>query len=261
MKLSRRAIVLFVFGGSTTLFVQGQEPPPPIQFDAVSLKLDATADPSLLVQTSKKIIRPAYHSFRYTPGRVTCSLPLISMIAEAYEVEFWRVSGPKWIYDGVYQLVATMPADASRDTARLMLRTALSDRFGLTFHWVNQSTPVYELVLGSNGSSKLIAATVDAKSKRQALNGYFSGAESLDDFAKWLYNSSDLPVINNTGLPGAYKIELKWAPEKEEGAPSGFKDVALFSAIEDHLGIKLRRTKVEMKVFVIDQVDRPPKEN
>ena len=196
-------------------------------FDVVSVKKDAAADTGELVQLKKKVIRPAYHPFRYTPGRLTCSLPLITIIREAYAVEFWQISGPKWLYDGVYDIEAKMPPDTAKETARLMLRTMLAERFGLKFHWENRSLPVYLLEAGKKGT-QLTEATDAGKVRKNLDQGHLSGILSMDAFVTLLYDRSDLPVVDRTGLKGVYNIELRWNPEIADGPRGqgqGFKSL------------------------------------
>ncbi len=105
-------------------------------FDAASIRI-SQADTNELVQTEKGIRRPAYHPFRYTPGRVTCTLPLISIIAQAYGLKIWQIAGPPWLYDGAYEIAAIMPAETTRGQALTMLRSLLADRFEMTAHREN----------------------------------------------------------------------------------------------------------------------------
>jgi len=237
-----------------------QPAPAAVSFDVVSVKMNIDADTNEIIESKKKAIRPAYQEFRYTPGRVTCSLPLISIIREAYSIETWKISGPKWLYDGVYDLVATMPPGTPRETARLMLRTMLAERFALKFHWGNEEIPVYLLVVGKRGA-KLAEASNVAKVQKSVQRGYFSGTTSMAAFAAWIYDNSDLPVVDKTGLQGNYDVELKWTPEFADLPGERFKDGGLFSAIEEQLGLKLNLSKSLMTVLAIDNVRKVPAEN
>lgn len=94
-------------------------------FDAVSVKDVGSILPMSFTQP-----------FRYAPGRVTCSLPLRSIVAEAFAVRQWQIYGPGWLADPeFYQIAAIMPVDTNREQAQLMLRMMLVERFGLRFHY------------------------------------------------------------------------------------------------------------------------------
>ena len=230
-------------------------------FDVVSVKLDRQADTNELVATKKGMVRPAYQKLRITPGRLTCHLPLISILAEAYSVKFWQVSGPDWLYDGVYDITASMPGNTTRDNAMLMLRTMLAERFGLKAHWDRKDMPTYALVVNKNGA-RLQETAAGSKSSRVSLPGKFTAQGlSMTALATWLTNNSDRPVIDQTGLTGAYDVVLSWTSEFDDPSAMNGADRGLFAAVESQLGLKLARSKTPLDVLAIDHVLRVPVEN
>jgi uncharacterized protein (TIGR03435 family) len=252
----RAALLLVVFAGSCL----GQTDSPPPAFDVVSVKLDRHADTNELVTTKKAVVRPAYQKFRFTPGRVTCSLPLISIVAEAYSVKFWQVSGPDWLYDGVYDITASMPGNTPKETALLMLRSMLAERFGLKAHWDRKDMPTYALVV-NKGGPRLKDSAAGGKSSRVSLPGKFTAQGlSMTALATWLTSNSDLPVIDRTGLTGMYDVALSWTQEYDDLAVSS-ADRGLFSAVESQLGLKIERSKSLLEVLSIEHVLRVPVEN
>ena len=73
-----------------------------------------------------------------------------------------------------------------------------------------------------------------------------------------------MPVVDQTGLTGAYNFNLDWTPAvgAAAGASSDAPAVpALFEAVEAQLGLKLENRKLPLPVIVIDRVDRAPTEN
>ena len=231
-----------------------------VAFDVVSVKV-SQADTGVVVQTDRGFVRVAYHPFRYTPGHVTCTLPLISFLLEAYSVKLWQVSGPQWLYDGVYDMAATMPADTSREQARLMLQTMLRERFGLQIHREDREIPIYALGVGKTGSKLTEAAVPDAR-KIVAKAGQMTASNlSTQGLADWLTGSSDRPVIDMTGLQGAFSFEINWMPEYADPTDMKSSDLGLFSAIQAQLGLRLNPTKNTYSVVVVDNVRREPGEN
>lgn len=194
-----------------------------VAFDVVSVKLNRDADTSELVQTKTAIVRPAYHPLKYTPGRVACSLPLISLIREAYSVEYWQIEGPQWLYDGVYDVVALLPASTTRETARLMFRTMLADRFGLRVHWSSKELPVYELVAGNKPPKLKPSDIAETREKIVQPGHLLAKIMSLNELADWLRNMSDRPVFNKTALDGPYDFELKRVPEYADPPPCQYE--------------------------------------
>lgn len=81
----------------------------------------------------------------------------------------------------------------------------------------------------------------------------------------------DHPVIDLTGLTGAYDFSVTWSPVTRYGvaaasgdssqvsdvatAPSG--DLTFFDALKKQIGLKLQKQKHEVPVLVIDFAQRP----
>jgi uncharacterized protein (TIGR03435 family) len=73
-------------------------------------------------------------------------------------------------------------------------------------------------------------------------------------------------VIDRTGLPGSYDIELTFDPssaaQAPPGAPLGPPPVddtkpSIFTALQEQLGLRLESTRGPVDVLVIDQAQRP----
>ena len=78
---------------------------------------------------------------------------------------------------------------------------------------------------------------------------------SMDRLAQALARQMDLPVVNRTGLDGAYNFTLQWTPESAEAkADAG---PSIFTAIQEQLGLRLRAEKTAVPVLVIDRAERP----
>ena len=60
------------------------------------------------------------------------------------------------------------------------------------------------------------------------------------------------PVIDKTGLEGAYDCEMNWSQTDSDGANESF-----FSAVQEHLGLRLQPSKGQVEVLVIDSISRP----
>ena len=73
-----------------------------------------------------------------------------------------------------------------------------------------------------------------------------------------------MPVVDQTGLPGAYNFKLDWTPAVRAAArafPDAPEGRTLFEAVEAQLGLKLEEQKHPIPVLVIDKVNRTPSEN
>jgi uncharacterized protein (TIGR03435 family) len=243
--------------------------PTPTEFDVADIK------PS----------RPgADENFNVSNGRIQAqSILLKDMIAFAYDVEEDWVKGEKWIDTDRYDIAAKTAPTASADTLRTMLRALLEDRFRLKVHKEPQPVTVYAL---SAARPKLKEA--DPASRSTCKAGAADGARTytcvnttMEQLAKALPNVAggylDHPVVDLTGLIGAYDFTLSWTPRGRlmgggRGAPAqpasdtlspadrpvGF---TIFEAVDRQLGLKLTSQKHPMPVVVIDHIERKPAEN
>jgi uncharacterized protein (TIGR03435 family) len=79
---------------------------------------------------------------------------------------------------------------------------------------------------------------------------------SMADFAAWLKSPLAVgkTVEDRTGLSGDYDFTLTWSPMKLEGTGD---HPAIFTALREQLGLKLRAAKVRADAFAIEQAERP----
>jgi uncharacterized protein (TIGR03435 family) len=80
-------------------------------------------------------------------------LPLIDLIAIAYNVKVYQISGPDWINGQRFDIVAKKPDGASIDDAPRMLQALLEDRFKLAVHRETKDQQVLALVVAKGGSN------------------------------------------------------------------------------------------------------------
>jgi uncharacterized protein (TIGR03435 family) len=85
-------------------------------------------------------------------------MTLKALIANAYTLKPYQISGPEWLGTEHFDIAAKLPEGASKDDAPKMLEALLEDRFKLAAHRDTQEHPVLGLVVGKNGP-KLKEAT------------------------------------------------------------------------------------------------------
>jgi len=73
------------------------------------------------------------------------------LISTAYKVKPYQISGPDWIANQHFDIVAKIPEGASKDDAPQMLQALLEDRFKLVVHRESKEHPVLALVVGKGG--------------------------------------------------------------------------------------------------------------
>ena len=81
------------------------------------------------------------------------------------------------------------------------------------------------------------------------------------------WGTLDRPVLDQTGLRGAYDFSITWVPgpwnsqqpaappEGMASAPTG--EISFFEAMEKQLGLKLTKQNLPYPALVVDSVERP----
>jgi len=188
------------------------------------------------------------------------------LIERAYAAKPFQVTGPGWMADLRFDVVAKYPANTNKNDHPLMLRTLLEDRFKLAVHHETKDMPGYALVVAkggfklkpveSNGSS----GTTSGNSGRvRTLTAKKSSMAVLaDDVARSLGEM----VVDKTGIEGVYDFELRFTTDDLSSNASdmdGFP--SLFTALMDTLGLRLQPEKVPVDIIVIDHLERIPTDN
>lgn len=88
---------------------------------------------------------------------------LVDLIHTAYRVNANQVQGPEWMKSEKFDVVAKLPAGASREQAPEMLQALLAERFKLAAHRATQVLPAYALVMRKGER----AAALDGRGARQ----------------------------------------------------------------------------------------------
>jgi uncharacterized protein (TIGR03435 family) len=78
-------------------------------------------------------------------------MSLKELIANAYGVKGYEVTGPAWLGSERFDIQAKMPDGAQKDDAPAMLRALLEERFRLTAHKGKQEQTVLALLVGKDG--------------------------------------------------------------------------------------------------------------
>ena len=78
-------------------------------------------------------------------------MSLKSLIVYAYRVKPYQVSGPDWLEQERFDIVAKYPEGATKADAPRMLQSLLEERFGLKVHKSTEERPVLGLVEGRGG--------------------------------------------------------------------------------------------------------------
>ncbi len=239
--------------------VSGQESVRP-QFEAASVK-PASSDCSTDIgrmSAARASIGATAESARL---RFTCAT-LGSLISFAYDLSggVKIEGGPKWLEanDTQFEVNATAGSVVTLAQRKLMLQALLADRFQLRAHRERPVRPVFALVVAKSGPKlhEVAPGTELHGQIRFGMSGKtmsWTGVKApISEVIAWLRSSvPERPVIDATGLTGAYDFKLEWLPEPDQPT------AALFSALEQELGLRLEARTAPVEVLVVDRAEKP----
>jgi uncharacterized protein (TIGR03435 family) len=208
---------------------------------------------------------------RYELRRAT----MLDLIKTAYEVDGDTVTGgPGWLELDRFDVIAKAPANAPPATVKLMLQALLADRFQLAVHKDTRPMAGFVLALG-RGKPKMKPADGSGDTgcqEQRRPTGLGEGVpprlvacrnmtmEALAPALRGLdggYLTG--PVLNQTGLMGAWDFDLTW--NQKRPVLAGDDGITIFDAVDKQLGLKLEPQKVPMPVLVLDHVNEKPTAN
>jgi uncharacterized protein (TIGR03435 family) len=226
------------------------------------------------------------------PGMVDYkNVSLRSVIATAYEMKEYQISGPDWLDTERFDIVAKTPPNTPKGQIPLMLQNLLAERFKLIAHREQKVMPVYAMVVGKNGFKlKPVEGEPDGRMRMtiSPRGRQMSGPTTLTALAGGLSQMMDRPVVDLTELKGTYNIDLEWVPDEREGGvlskmrimaaqagggggggggeaahaeasePNG---LSLFGALQEKLGLRLESRKSPVDILVVDSAEKVPTEN
>ena len=261
--------LLAVFRG---IVVFGQTPP-----DSRSMTFE-TASVKPVIWHSQRPIRIEDNAhFELRPAAMSALIKL------AYGVRTEQLSGPEWIKQTYFDVVATMPKNATTADIPTMLQQLLKTRFHLIAHREFRPTPAYAITIGKEGP-KLTPCEIKEEAPPLTVEERLGGVHALapgecpvnrvhtrDDtsmvveantlafLANALRDGSDRPVVDRTGLTGNFAIGFECLQAKGvEGDPSGLPTL---TAALRKLGLNLDARREDLEYLVIDGLDKIPTSN
>ena len=151
-----------------------------------------------------------------------------------------------------------------------MVQKVLADRFKMAVHWEPRETPVYHLVVAKNGLKMQKASESDEGTGiKITFNGRLMGTalaapdarptkgRTMPELAFTLSAfTSGQPVIDETGIEGAYKVTLAFSYALPGGQPLS-DDPDVYTAVQQQLGLKLEPAKEQVQMLVVDHMEKP----
>ncbi len=170
------------------------------------------------------------------PGRMTFShVTVARLVTQAFDIYPFQLSCPDWFNTEQFDIIAKVPAGATKEQIPRMLQNLLADRFQLKVHQETRVMLILELTVAKGGPKLKAAAEVPAH------DDWVSGEPSVDKSgfpvippgkanmlvvegkARWQTPNAEMeqlarmlagelgkPVADHTGLQGRYNFSLYW---------------------------------------------------
>jgi uncharacterized protein (TIGR03435 family) len=231
-------------------------------------------------------------SFNRTPGQLTVTDGdfewLIQMAYQTRQVDLSRV--PDSLRSERFDIIGKAANKISGDEYWEMLQVLLEDRFKLAYHRDAREARFFALVVDQKVSAKR-GADLGPKLTRSPnadcpvnpdgrnfcgvspVPGRMIGQRvTMARIARELSPFAGGPVLDETGLAGAFDFGLTWTPDPGLSNGDGDKPGAtgkpgltpsgpsFLAAIQQQLGLKLEAKKGPIEILVIDRAE-PPSEN
>ena len=177
----------------------------------------------------------------------------------AYHVQDSQIVGPGWIRSDHFDITAKTDGPVSAELMKPMMKNLLAERFHLSFTPESRQLKAYALVR-TRGGAKLKPATADADSRIQnSATGFIARSTTLKEFADYIADPMQSPVVDETGLAGKYDFSVDFTPYLPPDADTVRPNVisVMMTALEGELGLKLEPRKLSVNVLVINRIEKP----
>jgi uncharacterized protein (TIGR03435 family) len=268
--MRRRLVVLTLVGSGIVASAQAPT------YDVVSIRHDPDARCCL----NNRSERPG-GGFALSQGTIAV------LIGLAYAMNSQDIVGlPDWATSEAYDVTATADRpDLTMDDRRAMKQALLADRFSFRAHVETRVEEGFALVTarddGRLGPGAVphdvdcVAVTNAARAARLA--GEPPPAESFDTGCNMSVTRSGLggampmslladllatvvqrPVVDKTNIEGTFRVKLSFDQQATRRADAPPSDLpSIFVALPEQLGLRLEPARVEVRVLVVDQIERP----
>lgn len=211
----------------------------------------------------------------------SCSVYLLVMMA--WDAKAYQISGAVPLDKDLYDVIANVPAGATKEEFRVMLQHLLQERLGLRFHIEQRMITGYDLVVArsgfrlKDGEPNKIPGDGDPDfqfhpnvstfaAKNSISGGYYlthlvAQREPISEILQLLADLNT-PVADRTGLTGKYSFTLEFTKDIPGATPDAPPPApSVFTAIQKELGLQLVAQKLPIDVVVVESFNKTPSEN
>jgi uncharacterized protein (TIGR03435 family) len=162
--------------------------------------------------------------------------------------------------DATDAAIHKLSTDEGKLKKQQMVQMLLAERFKLMCHMETRELPIYALVV-VKGGPKLKPAKSDGLLIGGSYGKLTAEGLTVEGLARELAKSVGRVVVDKTGIPGKFDITLSWTPDEGparlNGVPIADPPPAIFTAIQEQLGLKFEPQKGPVQVVVVDHVAMP----
>jgi uncharacterized protein (TIGR03435 family) len=204
---------------------------------------------------------------------MTINTTMNDMVTFAYGLHVKQIIGaPEWFATDKFDIDGVPDTEGRPNTAqmKMLIQSALTDRFKLTFHHDQKELSVYALTVAKGGPklTETIHQPNDPKNFLfRGLGQLMVTNSTMKDFCDGMQAAvMDRPVVDHTGLTARYDFNLNWTPDDSQFAVFGPRPTpkddpnappSLYTVLPEQLGLKLDPVKATADVIVIDHVEKP----
>jgi uncharacterized protein (TIGR03435 family) len=259
----RLHVLSLLAGGVVVLTAQS----PDLVFDVISIKRNVTGT------------FPVGPEARRGGSFVATNATLARVVRFAYDLPDYRVvGGADWVRRDRFDIEARANRDGSGQEIKKMVQLMLKDRFQLVVREERREGSIYTLVLARDDrrpGPNLRASAADCApssgpgdtmKERRTPNGGVATQRTCAPMAVLVSsfsNALQAPVEDKTGLTGRWDSELSYTGERrgnvsaETLARDPNDAPALFTAVQEQLGLKLESRRGLVDVLVIESAAQP----
>jgi uncharacterized protein (TIGR03435 family) len=184
-----------------------QAAPGNLAFDVASVRPSPAPDQATMLTGLMAGKQPNW--VRIDGSRATFNYESLNdLIAYAYKMRRYEISGPEWLVTDRFDIAARLPDGATKDDVPEMLRALLAERFKLATHREMSEQPVLGLVIGKSGPKlKEAAATPEAIDQDAPLKPGESKQDTPSGPIRLMKNA-DGSTTYNMGARGSFTLKF-----------------------------------------------------
>lgn len=137
-----------------------------------------------------------------------------------------------------------------------MFKALLAARFHLVLHRETRELPVYDLVVAIGGSKLRLSGDEPGFGMTDTGSITFKKT-TVSIFGNVLSGVLGRKVIDMTGLQGNFEVDLHWTPNERADPHPDNDGPSVFTAIQQHLGLRLESSKGPVEILAIDRANKP----